>query len=563
VKRWLVACCLLPFYLLVLSDRAGVAFAEPAVEKNSPDAADPNDITALLLADERPVVLRLRVRLNGRPLSEVWREHAQEMFAFVDLDKNGLVSEVEFRNGPWRNLESTAHRGNVLGEFFRGFRSAPKGEDVDVGMKLPRFLERFGQRLPPVSVVATTGNRLPTSTFWLALDRNADGRLGRDELLSAPQLLDSWDINEDDQIGTVDLTQYFNPVSQYARAESGTMRPRALIVLSSPVERASAVEKLLMQYQPDASSVDRFLPVDKLKLADGERQRVDRDADGTLNPHELADWLSDPQPELTIDVHRQENVEGPDPGNTLSITRHREGVETCRVLGGGQNYTVFAVAGVRLAIVLDAATAESALNYYQAVFESTDRDNNKYVDQEEAASNGIIAGFFSQMDRDLDGKVFVEDLKALLEQMERLARSRMQLSEVDDGKDLFNLLDISADAQLSRRELRNADALIEHWDANADGQLSQEEIPRGFRITIGRGAMTLETYAEPSPAAVGQDARERPLWFETMDRNGDGDVAANEFVGPIALFDKMDANGDGLLSLDEVPPASPATASDE
>jgi hypothetical protein len=36
-----------------------------------------------------------------------------------------------------------------------------------------------------------------------------------------------------------------------------------------------------------------------------------------------------------------------------------------------------------------------------------------------------------------------------------------------------------------------------------------------------------------------------------MDRNGDGDLSPNEFLGRRALFDKIDRDRDGLISSEE------------
>jgi Ca2+-binding EF-hand superfamily protein len=39
-----------------------------------------------------------------------------------------------------------------------------------------------------------------------------------------------------------------------------------------------------------------------------------------------------------------------------------------------------------------------------------------------------------------------------------------------------------------------------------------------------------------------------PLWFQKMDRNGDGDISPREFLGTDEDFRKIDADGDGLIS---------------
>ncbi len=42
-----------------------------------------------------------------------------------------------------------------------------------------------------------------------------------------------------------------------------------------------------------------------------------------------------------------------------------------------------------------------------------------------------------------------------------------------------------------------------------------------------------------------------PLWFRKMDRNGDGDVSATEFLGTREQFRRIDTDGDGLIDATE------------
>jgi len=42
-----------------------------------------------------------------------------------------------------------------------------------------------------------------------------------------------------------------------------------------------------------------------------------------------------------------------------------------------------------------------------------------------------------------------------------------------------------------------------------------------------------------------------PLWFQRMDRNGDGYVSMREFLGRKEEFQRIDSDGDGLISPEE------------
>jgi hypothetical protein len=60
--------------------------------------------------------------------------------------------------------------------------------------------------------------------------------------------------------------------------------------------------------------------------------------------------------------------------------------------------------------------------------------------------------------------------------------------------------------------------------------------------------------AQAKPQAV--PAR-GPAWFRALDKNGDGFVSPQEFIGPPELFAKLDLNGDGRISVEEAEAAKP------
>jgi hypothetical protein len=63
------------------------------------------------------------------------------------------------------------------------------------------------------------------------------------------------------------------------------------------------------------------------------------------------------------------------------------------------------------------------------------------------------------------------------------------------------------------------------------------------------GPVPFGAAAKPKPPAP--KVARGPAWFRAMDKNGDGVVSAQEFVGTPALFAKIDANGDGRISVEE------------
>jgi Ca2+-binding EF-hand superfamily protein len=157
------------------------------------------------------------------------------------------------------------------------------------------------------------------------------------------------------------------------------------------------------------------------------------------------------------------------------------------------------------------------------------------------------------MDIDGDGKVFKGELTSFMARQNEAGGARLHLIVRDLGRDLFDRLDLDADGVLSPRDLREAPKLLEVDDANADRQLGPDEVPWQLEFELARG-VDRQTAGEVRRAVVRPTTEAEatgPLWFRKMDRNNDGDLSIQEFVGPRAAFDRLDTDGDELVSRGE------------
>jgi len=104
-------------------------------------------------------------------------------------------------------------------------------------------------------------------------------------------------------------------------------------------------------------------------------------------------------------------------------------------------------------------------------------------------------------------------------------------------------LDANRDGIIDSNEIANASAALKTLDKNGDGQL------------------TIEEYLGPKPPGAPADNKHKPPLppvVKALDVNGDGVIDAAEIANaPTALL-KLDKNGDGQLTRDELRPPRPS-----
>ena len=95
--------------------------------------------------------------------------------------------------------------------------------------------------------------------------------------------------------------------------------------------------------------------------------------------------------------------------------------------------------------------------------------------------HGPFTSLFDMMDADGDGKLYMKEVDAFVDQQTQAARSQMVLSVADQGRAIFAIMDLNRDRHLGVREIRDAVARVSSWDRNGDGQIRSDEIPHHYR----------------------------------------------------------------------------------
>ena len=112
------------------------------------------------------------------------------------------------------------------------------------------------------------------------------------------------------------------------------------------------------------------------------------------------------------------------------------------------------------------------------------------------------------------------------------------------------MLDASGDGRISTRELRTVEDRLMASASSPGAPLTPRDTGQHYYIELVRGSYQLfgrstrmvfqgPTFIQRPPVG--------PIWFQRMDRNSDGDLTWQEFLGPREAFHALDVDRDGLI----------------
>ena len=527
-------------------------FASGADEApSSSPAPDVQDL--IVLGPTRPLVLRLHVTIDGKPFREVWQARFDELFDAQDRDGDGRLTVdqgdlvARDMNGGVRGTPKSVAGDSLLRS------QAAEDQTVDRAV-LAAYIQKI---LPPFSLY---GRALITRSAGLALfpllDTNQDYQLSEAELAAAEKQLKQRDFNDDGVVTAFELILDPAAIADAADPNGGgygTPQEEPALLLGPGVAAEDVAKRLLERYDRSADGA--------LSVAEGERElvlpetiagKLDRDGDGRLGREELASFANrDPDIELAIALGKVSARERR--GNRQRV-QVEDGWRVRQKLLRGYDLQL---GDVEIDLTLNNRNPEQADLYS---FTVTDRDDNEYVDAQEAQASEISATAFAAMDVDSDKKVNEGEFNSFLAEQTAAASVRLQMQVFDRGQDLFSLLDVDVSGMLSPRELRTAANILVVEDKNGDGMLNGSEIPQRLLLELVRGADPPPDEARLQAGHIAMSTNEAlssgPLWFRKMDRNNDADLTPQEFIGAPTTFEKIDANGDGLIDVDEAEAAA-------
>jgi Ca2+-binding EF-hand superfamily protein len=500
-------------------------------------ASDRQDI--VLLLEQGPLQLRLNLSIGGKSLAAARREYVARLISSLDKNKDGKLSRDEAQMSP---LFRTKSRPSA-----RAFLDSLRAQAVMTAADVERGVEqKVGQLVAYRDEL--TSSKTDVEVFKL-LDADGSGVLDTHELTAAESLIAQKDEDGDD---CVSFQEFFPPPPppDPMQVLLGTEEPLARSATISQLVR-SAREPSLPQRMRIRYDKNRDLELSAAELSwTAERvKRLDANSNGKLDAEELA-RLAEQEPDVELTVDLAASGLG---GGVISVEKfHGKRLDD----GGRPDYAKlsFPAAVVTFSHRNLDPVAESIADAMRK-FNELDADANGYLDKAETMERiRFERGLFEMIDIDGDEKLFADEMKQYVTAFSEPAASTCKMHLYDTGYGFFMALDGNADGRVSKRERQGAAMALAALDRDGQLGVGEKEPVRHFHFGFQRDSFKLFSASEELAAEAPTFQQRKPtgpIWFQRMDRNNDGDVAWNEFLGHLETFHQLDTDGDDLLSPQE------------
>jgi Ca2+-binding EF-hand superfamily protein len=541
----------LALIIVCIISSAPVFAQKPAVSIRKPSAtpeAAPEKVQAssdrrdvLLLLDTGPIHLRLNVALKGVSLGESRRQVITRLMETLDKDKDGKVSRAEAAASP---LFRTKQRPGAS-----QFLDTLKAQGQITRRDVEQTIDRLGSEI--IAYRQDMSSSKSDVEVFKLLDKDGSGVLDEAELASARDLIMSKDVDGDECVA---FQEFIPPppapdpnVAAVQTVITPPLTPLATVAdLVRDTTEPLLPARLLRKYDKKR---DMQLDASELGWTPERLAFSDTDRNGKLDAAELGK-LSTATPDVQLDV---DLVALKGDGGILSIPQS----SGKRLDDSGRpDYAKISFGATVITFSLrNLDPIADAMNDAMRQFNLLDVDANGYLDKDEtSARTRFERGLFDMIDADNDGKLFADEMKEYVRARSEPAATSCRMNLYDTGNGFFMALDSNADGRVSVRETRQANVSLAQLDRDGKPGIGKTEPVRHFHIEFVRGSYSLFGPSEQLVAmtpAFQQRRPSGPIWFQRMDRNNDGDLTWNEFLGPRDVFHRLDTDVDSLLDPQE------------
>lgn len=532
INAWVAARCATIATILLGLNTLPVAVGE----ESAPRVAGQHDM--FLLLHSGPIHIRMIISDGGESLEEKRIAYLAELTEKLDVDRDGRVSRTETTKHPL----FVSGRRFAKNKFLNQLKRARPLTNDELAMAVDRAA---GQLLTCRQNNALADQDL---SVFQVLDTDDSGLLERHEMRLAASSIAARD-SDFDQCVTFDEfldepedNMMFGQVLTISDEPPTSLHSELLRDANEPIMAA----RMVREYDTDK---DAHLNAEELQWKTARFQKLDSNADNLLSLNELRFAASaEPDVELRLDMGQDSSTAMTAVNPSEELIVQRSDVVTFR--RGAFSLNI----GYRHRDPLQEAQQSASAN-----FNAIDVDQNGYLDREEVQEHQRFARYlFDAMDADEDDRVFAEEMQDFVTEYTRPTSTTCQLTLLDTGNGFFQMLDQNADGRVSIRELRGCEKSLLASAANKD-VINPSQLPKTYRIEIQRGGIGLfgrvDRPTAETPATLLKPPS-GPIWFQRMDRNADGDLTWDEFLGPRDTFHEIDSDQDGLIDEFEARKAS-------